>query len=1126
MRGLGGISPAFAVVIALVAGGCGAPAVPAPNPLSVTPDRGPDSLDVAVTIRGSDFAASTSTDFAGRDQSTLDARFAASLGTVPLLDVLLHSDGTLTATVPAGIPVGTYDLTVVDPAGREGRLASAYRVLDAADATPPVAGYRLDPIGPQQAWTPFSATITAIDVAGSTVTGFNGAVTLSDLTGTAVPGSPAFFRSGVWTGQVEIRSAHAADVLTVDDALGHTGASSPFPVAPTSAVALRFTTPARITAAGECSGSSRPLTVSLFDAFGEPTQAADDVALATALSPSGQIDFFSDEQCANLIARPIVAAGQHAATVWFRATRAGAATLALSAPPLDAAQLLTVLPGPAGAIAFVTPPRTVTAGGCSPAATVEVRDAWGNVVTGAPVPVALAPEPATATDFALFSDAACSAPATATATLAGTGRADFWFKGTAARVVTVSATAGLATATQDETVAPAAADHLAFTTPPRTATAGDCSEPVSFESRDGFGNPSPVILETPVALSAASGAGIAFYSDAACTVPITSVTLAPGGSSATVHFSAAAAGDVSVTIAAAGRTPPSQTETVVGGAADHLTWDEIPSPRAQGRPFSVRIVAVDRLGNLASSFTGTATLSLVMGAPASTLTCTGGCGAGLTTGAFTGGAWSGTVSVGAPASATPGTPDRRLLATAGARSGTSNLFELVDAPVRSPPTARLSAAPLVTWVGQAVTFDASGSTDFQTATADLEVSWDFEGTAATAPPGAGWSGWTTTPGTASHAFAAAGTYSSRVAVRDADGDLGFAGVTVIVRASRDDGLCLVDVEEAALDLDDGALGCAAGAFHGTDGRLSLAEALRLAVDGDVVAFSPSIGTIATGTPYAVTKAISLVAPGVVMTGSAITAGSRSTTTIVGLELTGPGTRVTVPNGTRAVLLDVHLHDSPGIASAGTLTLERVRMERCAGTCVVASDTSGIDTFTVRHSDFRGAGTGAALELAACASRKLALDAQSSVFAGFDCAIRIASACGGPTTIVQNTFESNSTAIAYNPAGASSINLLRNNVFTHQGIAAASGCDGLGFTARDRHLLWANASEGCLGTDPDTLAADPLYVLPGSGDLRLLPASPAVDAGIDLGLYVLPAFPAAPGPRFLGAGPDRGGLESY
>ena len=248
--------------------------------------------------------------------------------------------------------------------------------------------------------------------------------------------------------------------------------------------------------------------------------------------------------------------------------------------------------------------------------------------------------------------------------------------------------------------------------------------------------------------------------------------------------------------------------------------------------------------------------------------------------------------------------------------------------------------------------------------------------------------------------------------------------------------------------------------------------------------------------------------------------------LAGLELTRQATAIAVNNKKFATLEDVYLHDAgtaalPVIYDRGTLTMTRVRMANCASACVVVTDATNADTLTVKHSDFKGAG-GVALDVQQCQSGKMALVAQSNVFTGYAQALR--SACSGFLNVVNNTFEANGTGVAY-AAVANANNVLRNNVFTGQTVAAAS-CGGATFASRDYHLLFANASSGCLGGDPNGLGSDPQYVFAAARDYRLQLGSPAIDAALDLGLYLVSAFPAAPGPLFLGGGPDRGGRESF
>ena len=80
----------------------------------------------------------------------------------------------------------------------------------------------------------------------------------------------------------------------------------------------------------------------------------------------------------------------------------------------------------------------------------------------------------------------------------------------------------------------------------------------------------------------------------------------------------------------------------------------------------------------------------------------------------------------------------------------------------TPPAARFSVTPSPAAVGEAVTVDASSSSDGQDPAAMLEVRWDWEGDGA-------WDTDWSAAKTWSHAFGAAGAYSIRLEVRDGNG---------------------------------------------------------------------------------------------------------------------------------------------------------------------------------------------------------------------------------------------------------------------------------------------------------------------------------------------------------------------
>jgi hypothetical protein len=136
----------------------------------------------------------------------------------------------------------------------------------------------------------------------------------------------------------------------------------------------------------------------------------------------------------------------------------------------------------------------------------------------------------------------------------------------------------------------------------------------------------------------------------------------------------------------------------------------------------------------------------------------------------------------------------------------------------------------------------------------------------------------------------------------------------------------------------------------------------------------------------------------------------------------------------------------------------------------------------------------------------------NTFSGFATAIRVGSGCIRPTRIVHQTFHGNGVAIEY-LGGADHV--LRNNIFTAQQVTPVQGCTA-SFAARNDHLLYANADNGCIGSDPRVVPLNPWYVSSATGDFRLRYGSPAIEAAVN-----------GPAPNdFQGLGPDFGARETY
>ncbi|HEY6106749.1 MAG TPA: right-handed parallel beta-helix repeat-containing protein, partial [Anaeromyxobacteraceae bacterium] len=471
------------------------------------------------------------------------------------------------------------------------------------------------------------------------------------------------------------------------------------------------------------------------------------------------------------------------------------------------------------------------------------------------------------------------------------------------------------------------------------------------------------------------------------------------------------------------------------------------------------------------------------------------------------GVWTGSVSVGG------GVTGATLTATSGAVAGTSAAFDVQGAASSSPPTARFTASPVVIHVNETVSFDASASSDYQTPAALLQVSWDFLGTSTAAPayptPAAPWTAWTTTKA-AANTYSTAGTYVVRLAVRDSAGDMGYATVTVVVLPAGGS-LCTVTT---AADVDDGATSCAGP--YGTDGKLSLPEAIRLVPAGGTITFSGAMTITGSGS-YSLAKAMTILAPaGVILDTKSLNV--TAAVTVSGLEIAHQplGVPITVGAAGNLTLADAYLHDFSGLSDQGTLTLTGTRVAACTADCVRSGGGARI---VARYGEFRDSPGIAGIAFDSCTSAAT-LNVYATVFARMGTGIRLN--CALTAAVQNNTFVANATGVDYRADGLT----LQNNNFTGHTTTAVN-CVFSNFNNSGYHLLYQNASNGCIASDGGTLLVDPLYVFPSASDYRLQPTSPAVDTGqTGLGLYLVPAFPAAPGPQFLGAGPDRGGRETY
>ncbi|MGI5863321.1 MAG: hypothetical protein ACOX6T_14870, partial [Myxococcales bacterium] len=407
------------------------------------------------------------------------------------------------------------------------------------------------------------------------------------------------------------RSARAGKILLSAEAEGLAGDGQIHTVEAAEATHVAFVTAPQTLVAGACSSL---VTIESHDAQGNAATVGERVPVTLSATPPTGFALFADESCATPLDALAIEPGTKAVSFYFRGTKAGEVELRAATAALgEAQQLEIIVPAAAERLVFLTAAQTKIAGECSDEARLEIRDAFGNPAPAAAVTtIALGASPAGGLE--LFAGPGCAAAAGSLTVAAGEARASFSFKGTAEGTYTVTASSlGLQAAQQTETILPPLPDRLAFVTAPQTLIAGRCSAAITVEARDPNGVPRDVGADTPVALSSA-GAGIAFFRDAACSAPATSVQLASGSSRATFYLRGTVAGEQSITASVGGWSSASQTETIVADAPERLGFRTPPREALAGECSPVLTVAVeDQFGNVAAP-AGTTVVNL-RGAP-------------------------------------------------------------------------------------------------------------------------------------------------------------------------------------------------------------------------------------------------------------------------------------------------------------------------------------------------------------------------------------------------------------------------------------------------------------------------------------------------------------------------------
>lgn len=353
---------------------------------------------------------------------------------------------------------------------------------------------------------------------------------------------------------------------------------------------LQLTAPAMTDQA--CSGA---VSVTARDSDGTPRPVPEPTAVTLAAAGVGG-SFYSDPGCGTAISQVALSVGTSQATVYFRPTTAGRATLTAATTDLLSVPAMVDVASLATRLGFSTSAQAVTAGACSGQLVAQSQTAGGAPATvGTATSVALS---SPSGSLAFFSNSTCTASVTSATILEGQSGAVFYFKETLAGAPAVElASAGLTGGSQTQSVVAAAPSKLVALTPARTVVAGQCSLVVSFQSQDTYGNPSSVGAQTPVTFSSTS-AGATFFIDPGCNTASGTAPIASGASTVDVYFKDTLAGTPVVTAAAAGFLNGTQAQAIDPAAPARLAFSSSPQTVTAGACSGAAVVQVqDAFGN-------------------------------------------------------------------------------------------------------------------------------------------------------------------------------------------------------------------------------------------------------------------------------------------------------------------------------------------------------------------------------------------------------------------------------------------------------------------------------------------------------------------------------------------------
>ncbi len=419
--------------------------------------------------------------------------------------------------------------------------------------------------------------------------------------------------------------------------------------------------------------------------------------------------------------------------------------------------------------------------------------------------------------------------------------------------------------------------------------------------------------------------------------------------------------------------------------------------------------------------------------------------------------------------------------------------------VNTAPLACFTVTPGAGTAGTtSFAFDASCSSDHEDPASALQVSFDFgDGTPPTALAVAK---------TATYTYAAAAPGSPPLVltayaqVMDTGGLAAFAEHRVVLFAAGDEVVVTTDADSGA-----GSLRDAIGTVNGLPlpAVITFADAYQihllsalppLEASGAIIAGRPGVLIDCSATS---TYCLSLAGAGQTLAGIAVS-GSLG----VSVELYGAGGQVaecSIVLAPSPTSVGIEVTGSGAVGPGNDVSGGDVGIRVASGTAIVQGNRV--------HGNRVGV----------VSANSNATIQRNLVFANISTGIQVTSTAG---TVRFNTSDGNG-ADGLSPSGSVQVDV-RDNLFTNNAAYGVGGPLGGAFPF-DHNGYFGNGrgaiAGGALG--PTDVTGNPRYLERAGADFHLLPGSPAIDAGVDVGLDV---NGPAPG-NFNGAAPDLGALET-